>query len=603
MLFNGILPLALALASFSVAAPTTSSDAPYQTHLVEKISGPPAGWTKADDAKLDKESHMVKLRIQLAHQGMDKFHEMATKIATPGFDIYGGHMSQDDIDEMIGPKDESMELVLEWLATEGLDEHASASPRSDAIILTASVAQVERILDAEYSEFVEAETGERAVRTLQYSLPDMLRGHVDMVQPTTFFGLQAMRSTIADHHPVEVEALLEGAALDAAVVDGCTSGRTITPKCLSNLYGYATARAYSNGLMAIAGFLTEWPIVSDLRTFMGRFATQNNANQSFTCTLVNGGVCPQDQRTGIEANLDVQYARVITQNIPNVYYSVGGSPPWLGTGENTNEPYLEFLEYMLGLDDSALPQTISISYGDDEDTVPLAYANHVCNLFAQLGARGVSVLVASGDSGVGTTCQSGSTTTFTTSFPASCPWVTTVGGTTRNGPEQAWTGSGGGFSRRFAQPAYQAAAVERWLATDTTHAAAAPYFNQSGRAYPDVSAQATDFLVLVSGSTEAVSGTSAASPTFASIIQLLNSDRLAAGLRPLGFLNPWLYGSAAAGAGFTDITAGRTTGCSGVISDAGFWAVPGWDPATGLGTPLYPSLLAVAQETRWGPLR
>ncbi|CAL3971137.1 unnamed protein product, partial [Diplocarpon coronariae] len=62
-------------------------------------------------------------------------------------------MSQDDIDEMIGPKDESMELVLEWLATEGLDEHASASPRSDAIILTASVAQVERILDAEYSEF------------------------------------------------------------------------------------------------------------------------------------------------------------------------------------------------------------------------------------------------------------------------------------------------------------------------------------------------------------------------------------------------------------------------------------------------------------------
>ncbi|KAK6580446.1 hypothetical protein PZA11_007468 [Diplocarpon coronariae] len=574
MLFNDILPLALALASFSVAAPTTSSDAPYQTHLVEKISGPPAGWTKADDAKLDKESHMVKLRIQLAHQGMDKFHEMATKIATPGFDIYGGHMSQDDIDEMIGPKDESMELVLEWLATEGLDEHASASPRSDAIILTASVAQVERILDAEYSEFAH-----------------------DLLWPP---------SDAIDHRgppPRRGGGAARGAALDAAVVDGCTSGRTITPKCLSNLYGYATARAYSNGLMAIAGFLTEWPIVSDLRTFMGRFATQNNANQSFTCTLVNGGICPQDQRTGIEANLDVQYARVITQNIPNVYYSVGGSPPWLGTGENTNEPYLEFLEYMLGLDDSALPQTISISYGDDEDTVPLAYANHVCNLFAQLGARGVSVLVASGDSGVGTTCQSGSTTTFTTSFPASCPWVTTVGGTTRNGPEQAWTGSGGGFSRRFAQPAYQAAAVERWLATDTTHAAAAPYFNQSGRAYPDVSAQATDFLVLVSGSTEAVSGTSAASPTFASIIQLLNSDRLAAGLRPLGFLNPWLYGSAAAGAGFTDITAGRTTGCSGVISDAGFWAVPGWDPATGLGTPLYPSLLAVAQETRWGPLR
>jgi subtilase family serine protease len=41
--------------------------------------------------------------------------------------------------------------------------------------------------------------------------------------------------------------------------------------------------------------------------------------------------------------------------------------------------------------------------GDDESTVPIAYADNTCNLFAQLGARGVSVTVAAGDSGVGTT--------------------------------------------------------------------------------------------------------------------------------------------------------------------------------------------------------
>jgi tripeptidyl-peptidase I len=112
----------------------------------------------------------------------------------------------------------------------------------------------------------------------------------------------------------------------------------------------------------------------------------------------------------------VQYARAITKSIPNVFYSVGGSPPIIGSETNTNELYLEFLDYLLTLSNYSLPNTISISYGDDEDTAPLSYANSVCNLFAQLGARGVSVLVVSGESGVGSACTSGSTKTFTTSF-------------------------------------------------------------------------------------------------------------------------------------------------------------------------------------------
>jgi tripeptidyl-peptidase-1 len=388
-----------------------------------------------------------------------------------------------------------------------------------------------------------------------------------MIQPTTFFGLKAMRSTVSDHRTFDESNLATEAS---QAVTGC-SGSTITPKCLSNLYSFASATAYTNGLMGIAGFLSQWPIKSDLTTFMSKYATEGNAGQTFNCTLINGGTCPQSGTPGVEANLDVQYARAITESIPNIFYSTGGSPPWLGSGTNTNEPYLEFLNYLLSLSDAQLPNTMSISYGDDEDTVPLYYADEVCNLFAQLGARGVSVLVASGDSGVGTTCTSGNTKTFTTSFPASCPWVTVVGGTTGNSPEAAWTGSGGGFSSVFGMPSYQNATVSKWLTTDTTHTAVKSYFNSSGRAYPDVAAQSTDFVITVSGSSELVDGTSCATPTFASIIQLLNSDRLASGKSTLGFLNPWLYSSAASG--LTDITTGKNTGCSGVISGAGFSAV------------------------------
>ncbi|KAH6705429.1 peptidase S8/S53 domain-containing protein [Leptodontidium sp. MPI-SDFR-AT-0119] len=569
----------------------------FKSSVVEAISGPPPGWIKDVGAKLDKDSHMVKLQIHLVHQDMDKFHDLAIKIATPGDPLYGSHLSQKVIDDMIAPKSDSSKLVMDWLDTEGLSNHASLSGRSDSVIVDASITQIEKLLKAKYMPFIQKETGESAVRTLEYSLPEILNGHVDMVQPTTFFGLRAMRSTISEHHALNAANFkAEAAQSEQAVqaVTGCT-GSTITPKCLSNLYSYASATAYSNGLMGIAGFLKQWPIKTDLTTFMNSYATQGNAAQSFTCTLINGGTCPQTGTPGIEANLDVQYARAITESIPNVYYSVGGSPPWLGTGTNTNEPYLEFLNYLLALSDSALPNTISISYGDDEDTVPLAYATNVCNLFAQLGARGVSVLVASGDSGVGTTCKSGTTKTFTTSFPASCPWVTTVGGTTGNSPEGAWSGSGGGFSSRFGQPSYQTAAVNNWLTTDTTHTAVNAYFNKSGRAYPDIAAQSTNFVIVASGSAESVSGTSCACPTFASIIQLLNSDRLLAGKKPLGFLNPWLYNNATSG--LTDIKTGKNTGCSGVISGAGFSAVAGWDPATGLGTPIYTSLLAISKTT------
>lgn len=384
-----------------------------------------------------------------------------------------------------------------------------------------------------------------------------------MVQPTTFFGLRAMRSSISKVHPLKKTS-------DVAAA-GC--GGSVTPSCLQSLYNFGSATSITAGKMGIAGFLEQWPSESDLTTFMKNFAVQGNADQTYTCTTVNGGTCPSNGggNTGIEANLDVQYARAITESIPNVFYSTGGSPPIVGGGANQNEPYLEFLNYLLGLDDADLPNTISISYGDDEDTVPLDYADSTCDLFSQLGARGVSVLVASGDSGVGDTCTSGGKTTFTTSYPAACPWVTTVGGTTGSGPEAGWADGGGGFSSVFGRPSYQDAVVSSWLANDQTHSGVAKYFNSSGRAYPDVAAQATNFAIVVDGSEEGVDGTSCATPTFSSVIQLINSNRVAAGKAGLGFLNPWLYGNAASA--LTDITSGGNTGCSGVISGAGFDAV------------------------------
>ena len=124
--------------------------------------------------------------------------------------------------------------------------------------------------------------------------------------------------------------------------------------------------------------------------------------------------------------MDAETILGITWPTPLTAYTTGGSPPYNPdalTLMDTNEPYLTWLQYVLA--QSNIPQVISTSYGDDEQTVPYSYATSVCNGFAQLGARGISVLFASGDNGVGPTkdCFTNdgkNTTTFLPAFPGGC---------------------------------------------------------------------------------------------------------------------------------------------------------------------------------------
>ena len=90
----------------------------------------------------------------------------------------------------------------------------------------------------------------------------------------------------------------------------------------------------------------------------------------------------------------------------------------------------------------------------------------------------------------------------------------------------------------------------------------------------------------VDGSLQLVYGTSCSAPVFGSVINQINQQRVAAGKAVVGFINPTLYANPSA---FTDIVSGGNQGCG----TAGFTAVTGWDPVTGLGTPIYENLLSV----------
>lgn len=230
-----------------------------------------------------------------------------------------------------------------------------------------------------------------------------------------------------------------------------------------------------------------------------------------------------------------------------------------------------------------------------------------------LGLQGITVLESSGDLGVGAGCLApdNKTVEFNAIFPATCPYLTSVGGTVNVTPEIAWEGSSGGFSKYFPRPAWQDAAVATYLRT-VSNATLAYYASYTdllgGRGFPDVAAHSVDpdYRVIYDGQAAASGGTSAAAPVWAGLVGLLNDARFRAGkTAPLGWLNPlvYRYGPEV----LTDITEGYAIGCdggntqsggdepagSGIVLGARWNATELWDPTTGYGTPDFQKLKAL----------
>jgi len=156
---------------------------------------------------------------------------------------------------------------------------------------------------------------------------------------------------------------------------------------------------------------------------------------------------------------------------------------------------------------------------------------------------------------------------------------------------QAQFASGGGFSWVASQPSYQTTAVNAYFASGTKLPPTAMW-NKLGRGYPDMAAFGSNVLI-DSGGLEPVGGTSCSSPICAGLFAILNGQVITKTGKPLGFLNPLLYQMAAAQPNaFTDITVGNNrcteSGCA--ASCKGFDAAKGWDPVSGLGTPVFTNM-------------
>lgn len=431
----------------------------------------------------------------------------------------------------------------------------------------------------------------------------------------------------------------QGAQIDNSTnnIDGLkTCDTVITPDCLRALYGIpVSTTANPANSFGIVEYTPQIYIQEDLDLFFSNYS-KNQKQRSPILNSINGGIAgnrTQGFFLNAESDLDLEYGMALVNPQPVQLYQVGD----FIEGGSLND-FLDAVDASYctfdGGDDPiqdgqypssrggyegpkncggfAATKVISTSYAYNEADLTARYETRQCAEYAKLGLAGSTFLFASGDYGVAgnlfkcieprnKTLNVGNNGIFNPSFPASCPFVTAVGATqlkanrtvrlnsTFTSPEVAAETrieSGGGFSNVFGLPAYQAAAVKNWFATANPPYSADRFNNsQQTRGYPDIAANGVNYITAIDAKFGLVYGTSASTPTVASVFVLINQARLDAGKSSIGFVNPVLYANPNA---LNDVISGSNPGCG----TPGFSAQAGWDPVTGLGTPNFQKLLA-----------
>ncbi|MCJ1474289.1 hypothetical protein MMC13_002947 [Lambiella insularis] len=414
--------------------------------------------------------------------------------------------------------------------------------------------------------------------------------------------------------------------------DLSTCNEFIVPNCLRALYDIPPVLTSNpKNSYGIVEYTPQAFLQSDLNMFFANFS-KFQVQKTPIFDSIDGGV-DQTIVEGFEYNgesdLDLEYAMTLVNPIKVTLYQTGD----LVEGASFNN-FLDAIDGSYctfeGGDDPtqdgiypdpapggykgpencggfAATKVVSTSYSYNEADLTPFYEMRQCTEYAKLGMLGTTFLYSSGDNGVAgnsgqcidpTTGQynNGTSGKFNPSFPGTCPYITSVGatqivpGASVTAPEEACETvifSGGGFSNVFPLPSYQAAAVQEFF-TNYPPPYGADRFNNSRmtRGFPDVSANGANYVIAIDGTFSLVYGTSASSPTFGSVLTIVNEVRADLGKGSIGFVNPTLYANPEV---LNDITKGGNQGCG----TPGFTAVPGWDPVTGLGTPNTLKLIAL----------
>jgi len=427
----------------------------------------------------------------------------------------------------------------------------------------------------------------------------------------------------------------------------------LTPSQTNSIYGApAASRATQGSDVKAAVFELSAYQASDVntwaKTFYGPGYTPKLSNVN-----VDGGplnpVCPagdtcvpaaQGYAGDIEVVADIQQTLAVAKDSHVIVYNA----------PNDESGQTELDEYTaIANQDTA--DTVSSSWGTCENDVTAAYVEAENTIFEQMAMQGQSFFASSGDTGAFGCIRIDGTTIVNQSDPSSQPWVTSVGGTSLEsynpgtnpnpgppprGTETVWnvlnlcseqgknpgndnqggyfwcaaTGAGGGGSSQWwGRPFYQQGpGVNNSYVTygnGTTNCALAKTGTPC-RQVPDISANADEYTgyaeyctgsAATPGSTCAmagfngwfqIGGTSLSSPLWAAV----TADRDSYQGRRTGNINPLLYHWLRTNPSkyFTDIT-GQGRLQKAATNNGLFPTTPGYDEATGIGTPKFAAVI------------
>ena len=462
------------------------------------------------------------------------------------------YLSRDEFAARHGAAAADLAKVSAFAKAHGLVVVESSAPRR-TVVLSGSAKAMSDAFGVVLKQF-DHEGGSYRGRTGTVSVPAELADIVEGV-----FGLDN-RPQASPHF--QVLGTVPGVAVERA------ANASFTPPQLARLYDFPTGVDGSGQCIALielgGGFKP-----ADISAY---FTGLKLPVPSVKAIGVDGGRnAPTNANSADgEVMLDIEVAAAIA---PKASIAVYFAP-------NTNQGFLDAITTAVH-DSVNKPSVISISWGGAESTWTAQAMTQFDQAFQAAAAMGVTVCCAAGDNG---SADGVSDNKPHVDFPASSPYALGCGGTrvTATGPsigsEVVWndnaetSATGGGVSGFFAVPAYQKSIKLPTVAGS----------KKTGRGVPDVAGDAdpnSGYRVRVDGQSLVIGGTSAVAPLWAGLVALLN-QKLG---KPVGYLNPLLYGSLAGSGTCRDVVSGN---------NGSYMAGPGWDACTGWGSPIGSKLLA-----------
>ena len=357
-------------------------------------------------------------------------------------------------------------------------------------------------------------------------------------------------------------------------------GSSYPPTDVGKLYNFPTGVTGAGqciGIVELGGGF----VANDLKLY---FQKQGIPMPQVVAISVNGGRnTPTGNPNGPdgEVMLDIEVAGAIAPGAKIVVYFA----------PNTDQGFLRAVNRAVH-DKVNRPSVISISWGSPESGWTQQSLEAFNQAFQAAGAMGVTVCVAAGDGGSSDGVPG---RRAHVDFPASSPYALACGGTRLESSggsvstESVWNdgpqggAGGGGVSAYFPLPS--------WQAQSNVPASVNPG-GGAGRGSPDIAANAdeqTGYQVRVDGQDTVIGGTSAVAPLTAGLVALINE---ALKTSSVGYLNPLLYKTLGRGNAFKDVTVGNND-MTGQVG--GYNAKPGWDAASGFGSPNGAALLAALE--------